>query len=433
VTASASPTEVTLTVESIGARGDGIASHEGRSVYLPLTAPGDRVRARLAGSRGDGWTGEVIALLAPGARTAPICPQFGSCGGCALQHLDADSYARAKERQVAAALRQHGIVLDNVAPLRRLAPGTRRRARFAVQQLRDATSLIGFHARASHRIVDMRGCAVLHPALVALVASLRAAAAALWPGGTAGAATATLCDSGVDLLLDLAASPDLTGLERLAAFAKAADLARLSWRAPGVEAMPAAIRRPVRVVLGGVAVDLPTDAFLQASAEAEAALTAEVLGGIGAAERVADLYAGLGTFTFALARRARVHAVEGTRPALAALAAAAARADCPGRITSERRDLESRPLDAGELRHLDAVVLDPPRSGAHAQSGMLARSAVPRVVYVSCNPPSFARDARLLVDGGYRLLRIQPIDQFIWSPHVELVAYFARPEASPQR
>jgi 23S rRNA (uracil1939-C5)-methyltransferase len=186
------------------------------------------------------------------------------------------------------------------------------------------------------------------------------------------------------------------------------------------------MRRPPRVVFSGVAVELPVDAFLQASVEADAALAEEVPAGLGSAARVADLYAGLGTLTFAVAGRAVVHAVDASGTALAALAAAAARAGLDGRVASERRDLDARPLLADELTRFDAVIFDPPRAGARAQSAALAHSAVPRVIAVSCNPASFARDARLLVDGGYRLTRVQPIDQFIWSPHVELVAYFER-------
>jgi 23S rRNA (uracil1939-C5)-methyltransferase len=421
--------EVTLVIDSVGARGDGIAQHDGRAVYLPFTAPGDRVRARLGTSRGEGQTAELVELLAEGERATPACPHFGTCGGCALQHLAPDAYVRTKEQQVAAALKQHGLDAAVMAPLRRLPPGTRRRAGFAVERPRSAKAapLVGFNARASHRVVDMRVCAVLHPALVALVPRLRTVAPLLWPPGTSGAATATLCDAGLDVLLDLAAAPDLAALEVLADFATAADLARLAWRATtGDEAAtPAAVRRPPRVVLSGVPVDLPYDAFLQASVEAEAALTADVLAGVDAAARVADLYAGIGTFTFALAERAAVHAVEGARPAAAALAAAASRAGL-GRVTSERRDLETRPLRAEELAGFDAVVFDPPRAGARAQSMALAAARVPRVVAVSCNPASFARDARLLVDGGYRLARVQPIDQFVWSPHVELVACFER-------
>lgn len=421
--------EVTLVIESVGARGDGIAYYDGRPVYTPFTAPGDRVRARLGASRGEGQTGELVEVLGEGERVAPVCPHFGSCGGCALQHLARDAYARAKEQQVAAALHQHGLDAAVLAPLLRLAPGTRRRARFAVERPRSlkAAPLIGFNARASHRIVDMRVCAVLHPTLLALVPKLRAIVPRLWPPGASGAATATLCEAGLDVLLDLAAAPDLAALETLAEFAAAADLARLAWRAPGYEAAtPAAVRRPPRAVFSGVSVDLPFDAFLQASREAEAVLTAEVLEGVGTARRIADLHAGLGTFTFALAERAAVYAVEGARPAATALSAAAARAGLGGRVTCEQRDLERRPLTAGELAGFDAVVFDPPRAGAKEQSAALAAAPVSRVVAVSCNPASFARDARLLVDGGYRLARVQPIDQFVWSPHVELVARFER-------
>jgi 23S rRNA (uracil1939-C5)-methyltransferase len=419
--------EAILVVESVGVRGDGIAMHEGRPVYLPLTAPGDRVRARLLTPRGAGWVGEVVELLTPGERMTPVCRHFGRCGGCALQHLAADAYARAKEQQVRDALRQHGVAAAELAPLRRLAAGTRRRARFAIHRARAAAPLVGFHGRASDRVVDMTECAVLHPALFAIVAKLRALAASLWPSGKPGAATATLSDAGLDLLLDLEAPPDLALLERLAGFAEAQDLARLTWRAAGfAEATPVAMRRPPRVVFSSVAVELPVDAFLQASVEADAALAEEVLAGLGSAARVADLYAGLGTLTFAVAGRAVVHAVDASGTAMAALAAAAARAGLDGRVASERRDLEARPLLADELARFDAVIFDPPRAGARAQSAALAHSAVPRVIAVSCNPASFARDARLLVDGGYRLTRVQPIDQFIWSPHVELVAYFER-------
>jgi 23S rRNA (uracil1939-C5)-methyltransferase len=237
---------------------------------------------------------------------------------------------------------------------------------------------------------------------------------------------ATLSDNGIDLLLDLPAPPPLAALEALAAFAEAQDLARLVWRTPtSGEPTPVAIRRTPRVTFSGVAVDLPFDAFLQASIEAERVLVEAVLAGVGAAERVLDLYAGLGTFTFALAQRAAVHAVEASPSALRALASATARATL-GRITSEARDLEKRPLMADELARFEAVVFDPPRAGAAAQCAALARTRVPRIVAVSCNPASFARDARTLIDGGYRLTDLKPIDQFVWSPHIELVGCFER-------
>jgi 23S rRNA (uracil1939-C5)-methyltransferase len=316
-----------------------------------------------------------------------------------------------------------------LAPLRRLPAATRRRARFGLRRSRDAAepAELGFHARASHAVVDMRACVVLHPSLVALLAPLRRLAPALWRPGTSGAVTVTRADSGIDLLLDLAAAPDLAGLEAMADFAAAQDLARLCWRALGEGIVPVALRRPVRIAFAGIDVDLPEEVFLQPSGESDAVLTERVLTHLGAAERVADLYAGIGTFTFAIARQgARVHGVDAAAPAVAALRAAAARTGLAGRATAERRDLEARPLLPEELTRFDAVVFDPPRAGARAQCRALARSRVPRVVAVSCNPATFARDARILVDGGYRLAAAEPVDSFVWAAQLEIVARFER-------
>lgn len=420
--------EATLTVESIGVRGDGIAHLEGETIYIPFAAPGDRVRVRLGARRGEGRVGDLVELLSAGARVSPVCPHFGRCGGCALQHLDDAAYRRVKESQIVTALMRQSVPLPPaMAPLLRLAPQTRRRARFSLRANRaPAASVVGFNARASHEIVDMRSCAVLAAPVLALVAPLRDAIGTVALAGE-GAATATLSDSGLDLLLDLPAPPTLAALEALAGFAEAQDLARLSWRVGAAEtATPVAVRRTPRVIFSGVPVDLPVDAFLQASVEAERVLVTEVLAGVGEAQRVLDLYAGLGTFTFALAQKSAVHAVEGSPPAHAALAAAVRRGGLP-RVTSEARDLARRPLLPEELARFDAVVFDPPRAGAAAQCAMLARSRVPRIVAVSCNPASFARDAATLLAGGYRLVDVKPIDQFVWSPHVELIARLERP------
>src|SRR6185437_2063816 len=221
------------------------------------------------GARGEGRAAELVEVLEKGARAPPPCPHFGRCGGCALQHLAAAAYVEAKEAQVRAALRQHALGSVVAEPLIRIPPGTRRRARFAVERPRGGgPAVVGFNARASHRIVDLDSCLVLDPALVRLAEALRAAAGTLWPKGAKGAATATVAETGIELLLDLADAPDLAGLEALAAFAAEQDLDRLAWRAPGVsEPVPAAIKRKPFVLLSGVAVELPPDAFLQASAE----------------------------------------------------------------------------------------------------------------------------------------------------------------------
>ncbi|MDE2228616.1 MAG: class I SAM-dependent RNA methyltransferase [Alphaproteobacteria bacterium] len=414
--------EIELAIESVGVRGDGVAYHDGKPVYVPFAAPGDRVRARLSAAKGE-TRGELVEVLTAGSRAAPVCAHFGRCGGCALQHLSDGAYAAAKLGWLEGALAQHGFANVDIAPLQRLAPGTRRRACLALA--RDGEAVAGFHGRMSHAIVDMRECHVLHPALFALVEPLRRLAAALLPKKGTVAASLTLGDAGVDVLLEVPKVPGLEALEALARFAAEQDLARLSWRA-GHAFAPVAQRRPVRAVFAGVAVDLPADAFLQASSEADEALGALVLDAVDEPRRIADLYAGVGTFSFALARRAPVHAVEGDAEAARALAQSAARANLADRVTVERRDLARRPLSAEELARFDAVVFDPPRTGAAPQSRALAQSTVPRVVAVSCNPATFARDARILADGGYALAHIAPVDSFVWSPHLELVARFER-------
>jgi 23S rRNA (uracil1939-C5)-methyltransferase len=413
--------EAVLIVKRIGARGDGIAIHEGRPVYLPLTAPGDVVRARL----GADGRGEVVALIERGARQEAPCPHFGTCGGCSLQHLTDDSYRAAKEAFVHDALAHRGIEAE-IAPLARIAPGTRRRARLALTKAKDGTVRVGFHRRASHDIVDMETCLVLRPELFALLPALRELAGTILQGGDEASALLTLADTGTDVLLDLPRRPDLAALESLAAFARANDLVRVAWRIGKDQPMPVVQQRPMQIIVAGVKVDLPPDGFLQASAEAENLLRELALDGIGNAERVADLYSGVGTFSFAFAAPTHVHAVDGDKAAIAALQAAARRAGLGARLTAEVRDLEARPLSAEELARFNAVLFDPPFAGAKAQARELARSNVKHIVAVSCNPASFARDTRALIDGGYRLRRVMPIDQFVWSAEIELVAWFER-------
>jgi 23S rRNA (uracil1939-C5)-methyltransferase len=418
---------VLLEIESIGVHGDGIAQHGGERVFVPFTLPGDRVRARLGRRRGDGCEAEVVSFAAMVSRAQPRCPHFGLCGGCAMQHVDAALYAATKTAWLRTALERHGLADVPIAPIRLFPPGTRRRARLTMRRASAwAAAEVGFQARGSHRVIDMEECAVLHPRLMAVLAALRRLAAEiLAPGGEA-AATATLAESGIDLLLDLAQKPGLAALETLAGFARDTDLARLAWRVPGEEPAPVAQHRPVRVTMGGVAIDLPYGAFLQASVEGEGALTDAVVACVAGARGVADLFAGIGTFTFPLAAGASVHAVDGDQAALAALKAAAARAGLGTRVTAEVRDLATRPLAPPELARFECVVFDPPRAGALAQAKTLAASSVPRAVAVSCNQATFARDARALVDGGFRIARIEPFDSFLWSPHLELVALFER-------
>jgi len=415
---------VELLVERLGAQGDGIVEHAGQPVFLPFTVAGDRVRARLGARRGGGREGRVVERLAPGAgRTDPPCLHFGRCGGCALQHLDQASYRAIKLGALYSALERIGIDPGLVQPLRAVPPA-RRRARLGLMRPRDPRlpARVGFRERFRHELVDLAQCPVMEPALFGYVSELRLVARDLvQPGGTA-EVTLTRTDSGVDVLFAVAAQPGLSALDALAAFAEKCDLARIVWRSPAGDILLVE-RRQVRVVLSGVVVPYPPGGFLQASAAAEAILVEEVLSGIGARRPVLDLFAGLGTFTFALAAAGPVHAVEGDERAVTALARAAA--DRQG-VTVERRDLARNPLPREALTAYAAAVFDPPRAGAARQALALAASTITTVVAVSCNPATFARDAARLTAGGFRLERVVPVDQFVWTPHLELAAVFRR-------
>ena len=425
-------TDIELTIDALGARGDGIASFEGERVIVPLAAPGDRVTARLARDKDGRLTGRIRAILAPGPdRAAPPCPHFGDhpaggCGGCALQHLAPNAYRAWKLQQLEAALARHGIPTDGVEPIAISPPASRRRADLSASRKKEGV-VLGFNARGSHRVVDLAACPVLRPSLAALFPPLRELLAPLMKPGDSAEARLAATDSGADLLLVTAIEMGAGARERVAAFATRHDVARVARahpKRPGVETLVE--RRPVRMNMGGVPVPLPPGAFLQATAEGEAALCDFVCEAAAGARRIADLYAGIGTFAFPLAKAgAKVHAIDAGKAEIAAIEAAAREAQMPG-VTAEARDLDKRPLDAGALGAFDAVVFDPPRAGAAAQAAALADSKNARVVAVSCNPGTFARDARTLLDGGFRLARLKPVDQFLWSTHLELAAFFLR-------
>jgi 23S rRNA (uracil1939-C5)-methyltransferase len=388
----------------LAARGDGV-SESGR--FVPFAAPGDLLRP-------DGG-------LEPGPhRRTPPCRHFPECGGCQLQHVDDEAFAAFVADRIASALAAQGLAAPDMLPVHVSPPASRRRASLRAERKGRHVAL-GFNAEASHRIVDMRECHILRPELFALVDPLRRLMAELIGPRGSGGVRMTLADQGADILLDKVAADGLDAAEALTRFAETYRLARLAiddGYGPQTRWEP----EPVTVTLGGVPVPLPHGAFLQATADGEAALVAAVRDAVGDAGIVADLFAGLGTF--ALSLDGRVYAAEGARDAALALKSAANRA---GRqLFVDHRDLFRRPLDMKELARFEAVVLDPPRAGAKEQAALLAAAAVPRIAYASCNPATFARDAKTLVDGGYRLLWVKPVGQFRWSTHVELVGAFAR-------
>lgn len=419
---------IELTIGALGSRGDGIAHHAGQPVFVPFALPGERVRVRLAGRRGDGLAAEPLAWIDRSDRAPDRCQHFTRCGGCVLQHLPDPAYQDWVRVQVVDALSRRGLPTSLVEPAQAMPPGARRRARLSYVRRRGKVEL-GFRARAAHAVVDLAGCAVLLPEIVALLQALRQLLAGLRMAGGAGEVTMTATLSGLDVLLVAAAEPGLDDREALAAFAVAEDLARIAWaRGPGVSPEPIVQRRFPRVDFDGVDVVPPPGAFLQASVPAEAAIRAAVMEALGDAQAVADFFCGCGTFALPLALAGcTLRAVDGDAAMLGALTDASRAAGLSANIAAEIRDLERAPLAATELAGLDGVILDPPRAGARAQSEMLAASAVPRVAMVSCHPPSLARDLRILVDGGYRLLRVRPIDAFTWSGRVEAVAALARP------
>ena len=382
----------------IAARGDGVTS-SGR--HVPFGVPGDAVLD-------DG------ALAYGPHHQEPPCRHFPECGGCQLQHADDEAYRDYLVSRVETALGHHGLTTE-VRPPHLSPPKSRRRA--TLKALRAGQGVaIGFNAEMSHRIVDMRECHVLRPELFDLIHPLRRLLADMLQPRRVAEIQLTMIDRGPDVTIKGVPAGRLSEIEQLTSFAIDHELARLSIdRGLGPEALyePG----PATVTLTGVPVSFPVGTFLQATEEGEAELVTLVQEALAAAPLIADLFAGLGTF--ALATRA-TYAAEASRDAAAALKRAA-----PA-MTVEHRDLYRQPLDPKELKRFDAAVLDPPRAGAEEQVANLARSALMRIAYVSCNPATFARDAKALVDGGYRLDWIRPVGQFRWSTHVELVACFTR-------
>ncbi len=414
--------ELNVEIETVGGRGDGLASSPMGRVFVPYTLPGEEVRVRLRQKRGEAWAAELLEVTSPSAqRQPPACGHFESCGGCALQHWQDQAVNDWKRELVIQALASRGLDCrpEPTVPGR---PAQRRRTRLTARR-GGAGMVLGYHGRASRQIVAIDACPLLTADLAALLAPLRALLGDLGTLGRDIEIALTAADNGVDVLLKGGAL-DLEARQTLVAFALQHDLARLSWAPLGEAAETVVQQRLPLVHFGEIPVVLPPEAFLQASAEAESALAAEVGETIGPSRRIADLYAGLGTFT--LRAQASVLAVEGEARAAAALQAAvdaqAGRLD----VRVEVRDLARRPLSDHDLDGFEAVILDPPAAGAQAQAAALAGSAVPRIAYVSCHPGSFARDARLLVDGGYELRRVVPVDQFLWSPRVEIAAAFDR-------
>lgn len=416
--------EVRLVIERLGRRGEGVARHGASPVYVPYALPGETVLAERDGERA-----HVVELLAPRPdRVEPICPYYGVCGGCAVQTLPESDYAAWKRGLVMTALTRAGLEVP-VASLVDAHGLGRRRATFhaRLEQVR-AAPRVGFMQARAHTIVDLAFCPILAPAMAGALPAARRIAVILSQAGKPLDVLVTATETGLDLDLRGLGRADEAQRRALVAAAAALDLARLSNHGEVLVEARAPVLRMGRAVLA-----MPPGAFLQATAEGETALANRVVAGVGEARTIADLFCGVGTFALRLAESASVMAIDSEPHAVSALARAAAGTAGLRQPRTEVRDLVKRPLSAAELSSVAAMVFDPPRAGAAAQAAEIARSGVPRVVAVSCDPGTFARDAATLVAGGYRIESIVPIDQFRYSAHVELVAVFTRPPAPARR
>jgi len=411
----------TLIIDRIGGQGDGIAETPGGPVYVPLSLTGETVRAEVRDGRAEAVE---IAIPSPD-RIAPVSPQYGDCGGCSLQHWASAPYLAWKRDQVIQALARERIETDVEATVA-VPPGSRRRLALHARRGPDGGAILGFKARRSWRLVPVRECPVADSRLVRAIPALAEVAAAfLEHPKSAPTLHVTWTLTGLDV--------DVTGVERrtgglsrdaqmraIAAAGKA-DLARLSLAGETL-----VMARQPRVAFGPATVPLPAGGFLQAVPEAEAAMVSRAVEAVRGAKKIADLFCGAGTFTFPLAEVAPVIAADASKAGIEALKAGVGTARGLRAISAEARDLFRRPLTPFDLKGCDAVVFDPPRAGAVEQTAQIAQTRAGVVVGVSCNPQTFARDARVLIDAGFQLERATPIDQFLWSAHVELVGVFRR-------
>jgi len=405
----------TLRISRIGHGGDGIAETNAGLVFVPFTLPGETVSAELHGERA-----KALAIVNRSSeRVEPPCPHFGACGGCSLQHWEPTAYREWKRQQVVAAFAQRGLD-PPVAEIISCQPASRRRAAFTAA--RDGKRFVlGFNQIGSHEVVAIPECGILVPEIANRLETIATLIAPLVQPRRRVRVAVIAADNGLDIAIDDLGRVDDRSLDALPGKISDPAIARVTIAGETIYLA----REPE--LTAGPATLLPTPpGFIQAVASAETAMAEAVLAAIGPAKRVADLFSGIGTFSLRLAALSRVTAIDGDVASLAALERAARRTQGLKQVKAIQRDLLADPLTARELKLFDAIVFDPPRAGARGQAEQLAGSSVPIVVAVSCNPATLARDARILVDGGYRLIGVQPIDQFLWSAHIEAVASFER-------
>lgn len=412
----------TLTISHIGHQGDGLATTDQGAVSVPFTLAGEEIRAEITSTK-DFLQGRLVEVLKPSpARTTPPCPAFGTCGGCRMQHMNDDTYRDWKRDVVNHLLEKNGFAA-RVESVFITPPASRRRVTFAVKKEANGTQ-IGFHMRESHTLVDIRACPVLKPQLAALIEPLRTILNTVLETGQQLAVHATLLNGAIEIVLS-GISFNPAHIQQLISWGAAHGLARLYARSDeNAECSVLLEQTALRGHYGGHDVTLPPNAFMQASDEAEAAMLSCIKPHFEKSKSIVDLFCGTGLFALNLYSKTKtMQAVDVDGAAINALQSTA---QTLRGFTTQRRNLFREPLKAIELKNADAVCLDPPRAGAKEQAAELARSKVQSIAYVSCNPTTFMRDARMLTQGGYTLTNIHVFDQFLWSHHIELIALFSR-------
>ena len=416
---------IEVKITALGAQGDGIADYNGDPVFVPGTTTGDLVRAEIGEKKKNGYYAALVDVVEPSQdRAEPNCKHFGKCGGCQLQFLKPEAYGKWIAERAVSSLPHQGVAIGEASQPIVCLPQSRRRVSLKALNL-PGRMLLGFNERQSHQLVDISECPVTCFEITKLLPALRLVLQGVLKLRMNADVHLTLTATGVDMLVDAGMELDLGAREQLVEFANIHDIAAVHWRDQGF-LDPVIIRREPMMDFSGVRVPLSPAAFIQATAEGESALVNAVLAACEGYGRVADLFCGMGTFTFPLAKKHQTLAVEGSKQPLDALKAGLNQAVGLKQIITLHRDLYRRPMTPDELAAFDVVVFDPPRAGAKEQAAELAKSEIKRIVAVSCNPNSFARDAKILCGGGYKLDKLLPVDQFLWSPHLELVGVFTR-------
>jgi 23S rRNA (uracil1939-C5)-methyltransferase len=418
-----------FTITALGGMGDGITSYEGKTLFVPHTCKGDVVRLAISKEQKDSARATVTELVTPSPdrQEAPCC-HYAQCGGCSLQHIKPEAYTHFKQGILEQILTELHVDRSILTPLEEVGRGSRRRVEFKVSVCKGVVSL-GFFESRSHAVIDLAECLITDPALVALLPALRELLASFKKPGQVKAVHLTALAKGVDMVLVTQKSCNDTDRSALITFTKAHGIIRLCESVLKESARPEITclydSGDAAITFGDVTVTLPQNAFLQATQKGQDVITRHVTALLKNARVIADLYAGCGTYSFALLQKnRRISAYEGAREMVTAMQNAILQHDLEHQVQAQTRDLFTRPLSAKALEPFDGVVINPPRNGALPQIKELAKSKVKHIAMVSCNPATFKRDAAHLLQAGYRMVSAAAIDQFYWSGHLEIVAGF---------